>query len=85
VLNLQNRRDLPLAFYPLTRPFAHRAIARTGLMWRDRMKLGPASNKVADCDVTQLVGHEHYWPEYYDRPEIIQTMLPYLLFTSAGR
>lgn len=84
LLNLQNQKDLPLAFYPITRPFAHRAIARTGLTWRDRTKLGPQSAKVADCDVTHLLGHAHYWPEYYSRPQIMSVAAPYLYFVSAA-
>ncbi|MBX3442452.1 MAG: alpha/beta hydrolase [Planctomyces sp.] len=82
LLNLQNRRDLPLLFYPLTRPFAHRAMARTGLTWRDRTKLGPAGCKAVDCDVTSFLGREHYWPEYYSRPQIMATAAPYLYFQS---
>jgi len=80
VLNLQNRKDLPLAFYPLTRPFAHRAMARTGATMRDRSKLGPNAAKVADCDVTELLGHAHYWPEYYSKSSIMQTAVPYVYY-----
>ena len=80
ILNLQNRKDLPLAFYPLTRPFAHRAMARTGATMRDRSKLGANAAKVADCDVTELLGHAHYWPEYYSKPSIMQTAVPYVYY-----
>ncbi|WP_197453718.1 alpha/beta hydrolase [Caulifigura coniformis] len=80
ILNLQNRKDLPLAFYPLSRPFAHRAIARSGVTPRDRSKLGPQAAKIADCDVTDLLGHAHYWPEYYSRPSIMQTAIPYVYY-----
>jgi len=80
ILNLQNRKDLPLAFYPLTRPFAHRAMARTGATLRDRSKLGANAAKVADCDVTDLLGHAHYWPEYYSKPSIMQTAVPYVYY-----
>lgn len=80
ILNLQNRKDLPLAFYPLSRPFAHRAIARSGVTPRDRSKLGVHAAKMADCDVTGLIGHGHYWPEYYSRPPIMQTAVPYVFY-----
>jgi hypothetical protein len=80
ILNLQNRKDLPLAFYPLSRPFAHRAMARTGATMRDRSKLGSQAAKVADCDVTELLGHAHYWPEYYSRRAIMQTAVPYVYY-----
>jgi hypothetical protein len=80
ILNLQNRKDLPLALYPLSRPFAHRAIARSGVTIRDRSKMGSQASKVADCDVTELLGHAHYWPEYYSRPQILQTAVPYVFY-----
>jgi hypothetical protein len=80
ILNLQNRKDLPLAFYPISRPFAHRAMARSGATMRDRSKLGPNAAKVADCDVTDLLGPAHYWPEYYSRPAIMQTAVPYVYY-----
>jgi hypothetical protein len=85
ILNLQNRSDLPLAFYPLTRPFAHRAIARVGVTWHDRMKLGSTGQKIADWDVTNLIGHAHYWPDYYSRPEIMAAVVPYVYFVDASR
>jgi hypothetical protein len=85
VLSFRNSKDLPLAFYPLTRPFAHRALARTGLTWRDRSKLASQNAKVAECDVTQLLGRQHYWPEYYSRPQIVGVAVPYIYFVSAGR
>jgi hypothetical protein len=84
ILNLQNRKDLPLAFYPLSRPFAHRAVARSGLTLRDRSKLGSQAAKIADCDVTELLGHGHYWPQYYSKPGIMSTAVPYVFYVGRG-
>lgn len=78
LLNLQNRDDRALAFYPLSRPFAHRAIARSGLTQRDYRLIGSNAAKVRDVDVTGIVGHSHYWPSYYSQPAVIATILPYL-------
>ncbi len=70
IVNLRNRKDLPLALYPLTRPFAGRALARSGLTRRDTRLLGPESQKVVSIDVTAIEGHNHLWPGYFNSPEI---------------
>ncbi|HWL10251.1 MAG TPA: alpha/beta hydrolase [Planctomicrobium sp.] len=80
LLNLQNRSDRALAFYPLSRPFAHRAIARTGITGRDSRQLGPNAAKIRDVDITNTVGPSHYWPSYYSQPGVIATILPYLYY-----
>lgn len=80
VLNLQNRHDLALAAYPLSRPFARRAVARSGFTSRDSRSLGWNAAKLRDCDVTDLVGPKHYWPYYYRQPGIVSAMTPYLYF-----
>jgi hypothetical protein len=80
LLNLRNRSDLPLTFFPLTRPFARRAIARSGVTNHDLRHLGYNAAKIREADVTQMVGHSHYWPEYYRHPAVLGAMLPYMLF-----
>ncbi len=80
LLNLQNRGDRALAFYPLSRPFAHRAIARSGITQRDYSLLGYNAAKVRDVDVTDVVGPSHFWPQYYSQPAVIGTILPYLYY-----
>ena len=80
LLNLRNRRDLPLAAYALRKPFSHRALARTGFTRRDVARLGRHSWKIAQVDVTRLVGTGHMWPNYYRRPEIAAAIAPYLYF-----
>jgi hypothetical protein len=80
LLILRNRHDLALAFYPWTRPFARRAFGRTGLTPRDRQLLGWQHPKAHELDVTDLLGHRHYWPDYYSQPQIVASMLPYMRF-----
>lgn len=80
LLNLQNRHDLALAAYPLSRPLARRAVARSGFTSRDAELLGWNAAKLRDCDVTDLVGPKHYWPYYYRQPGIVSAMIPYIYF-----
>ena len=85
IVNLQNRRDLPLAFYPLHRPFAARALARTGLTRRDTRKLGSSSEKIINLDITQTQGHNHLWPGYFRCPEIATAIAPVIYFPGAAQ
>jgi len=80
LLNLQNRHDLALAAFPLSRPFGRRAVARSGFTSRDVRTLGGNAAKLRDCDVTDLVGTKHYWPYYYRQPGIIAAITPYIYF-----
>ena len=80
ILNLRNRRDFALAFYPLHRPFAGRALARSGLTRRDTRKLGIESEKVISLDVTHIQGHNHMWPGYFQSPEIAAAIAPVIYF-----
>jgi len=80
VLNLRNRRDSALGFYPLSRPFAHRAVARSGFTRLDYYLLGANGAKLHDADVTTAVGASHYWPEYYNSPAVISWVLSYLTY-----
>lgn len=79
LLNLRNQNDLPLAFYPLHRPFARRAIARAGVTQRDTVQLGWNSAKIRQVDVTNRLGPDHFWPDYYRDPYIVAAMIPYLI------
>ncbi|SFH62544.1 alpha/beta hydrolase family protein [Planctomicrobium piriforme] len=80
LMNLRNRQDLPLSVYPLSRPFAHRAVARSGFTRHDINAIGPNAAKLRDVDVTPWVGHAHLWPEYYRQPAILATIMPYLYY-----
>lgn len=79
LLNLVNQNDLPLALYPLHRPFAKAAIARSGMTSRDVDTLGYNAAKVRQVDVTNRLGSDHLWPDYYEDPVIIATIVPYLV------
>ena len=85
IVNLQNRRDLPLAFYPLYRPFAGRAIARSGLTRRDIRQLGPQSEKFINLDVTETQGHNHLWPGYFRVPEIAAAIAPVIYYPGVAQ
>ncbi len=85
IVNLQNRQDLPLAFYPLYRPFAGRALARSGLTRRDTRKLGAASEKVINLDVTETQGHNHLWPGYFNCPEIAAAIAPVIYYPGVAQ
>jgi hypothetical protein len=80
VLNLRNRADLPLRFYCLHRPFSGSALATSGFTSWDRYQLGPLGAKLADTDVTDLLGDGHVWPCYINRPEIAAMIAPYVFF-----
>ena len=84
VLNLKNRHDLPLVFYPLYRPGAARSLARTGFTKSDHRELGEWSAKLNDVEVTELVGHHHKWRYFLDEPAIARAMAPYVFFADAG-
>eukprot|EP00913_Durusdinium_trenchii_P023409 g21987.t1 len=81
LLNIRNERDLPLLFYPLRRPFSHRALARTGFTRKDRRLLGATVAKVAELDATPQIGRRHFWQYYFQRPEIAASIAPYIFFT----
>ncbi len=84
VLNLRNCADLPLRFYCLHRPFSGASLATAGFTYWDRYQMGPNGAKVAEADVTDLVGNGHVWPFYIDRPEIAAMIAPYAFFEPAG-
>ena len=85
VLNLRNRRDLILAFYPLRKPFSHRALAQAGFTRSDRRRMGCWNHKIAELDVTHLIGRHHMWDHYYACPEIAQAIVPYLYGSETGK
>lgn len=80
LLNLKNRHDLALAFYPLNRPFAHRALARSGFTRRDAARIGWNMAKITEVDVTPLLGPRHLWPYYYADPAIDSLIRSYMQF-----
>lgn len=85
IINLQNRKDMALAVYPLHRLFAGRALGRTGLIRRDVRKLGGESQKVVSVDVSDIEGHNHLWPGYFQSPEIMSTIAPVLYYPGVAQ
>ena len=78
LVNLRNRFDTALAFYPLLKPLGRRALARSGFTYFDRLALGMQCGKIAEWDVTQLVGTHHMWPHYVRHQVIARSIAPYL-------
>lgn len=78
LLNLRNQNDPALAWYPLTRPFAKQAVARSGVTTRDLQTLGWNAQKVHQVDVTNRIGSTHQWPDYYSDPYVLGAIIPYL-------
>jgi hypothetical protein len=81
ILNLRNRHDPALLFYPLHRPGAARPLARSGLTRGDQRELSGWSAKVLEIDVTASVGRTHWWVDYLHEPAIAQIISPYVFFT----
>lgn len=80
LLNLKNCKDPCLKIYPLRRPFSSRALGNTGFTGKDRQELGFLSHKVYDMDVANVVGHAHFWPDYFRRPALSRSFGNYIFF-----
>lgn len=80
VINLWNRGDFPLHFYPLARPFARPALGTTGFTRGDREELGPLGWRAMDVDVSHLVTAEHIWPIYLRSEAMAAIVAWYALF-----
>ena len=78
LVNLRNRRDGALLFYPLARPFSGAAIARKGFSRRDNAKIGWQSQKIIEHDVTVDLQLRHTWPNYYNNPYIGKLLSHYI-------
>jgi len=82
LINLRNKKDRILLFYPLLATFSRRALARTGFTYLDRRALGDDVNRVHDIDVSKCVGAGHMFPNYYRQPEIAETIVPAIYFNN---
>ncbi len=80
VLNLRNRHDVPLLFYPTRRLCSHGSIAITGVTRGDRRQLGDQNCRIDDCDITHIVGLGHVWPHYYNQPDIACAIRHFVYF-----
>ena len=84
LLNVRNALDPALLLYPARRPLSSRALGQSGFTSKDRTRLGGWSARVRDLDVTNLIGHGHFWPDYYSRPEIARSIRHYVYFTEGN-
>lgn len=80
VMNLRNRCDPALTFYPLSRPFSRPSLANVGFTDLDRAEMGPLAYRAIELDVTDLVGRSHTWPNYDQEPAIAAAIAPFALF-----
>jgi hypothetical protein len=81
LINLRNRNDIALAFYPLRRVFSGLSLGRSGFRPLDRLRFSQLGWSVAELDLTSLLDTGHLWDNYYRRPEIARAIVPYLYFT----
>ncbi len=78
ILNLYNRRDESLLFYPgLIRSNHHRAIGRLGLSNRDLDRLGPLASRYAEQDIADVLGTEHSLLDAVANPRVARWIAPY--------
>ena len=80
VMNLRNKCDAALVFYPLSRPFSRPSLANVGFTDLDRAEMGELAYRAIQLDVTELVGRSHTWPHYDDEPAIAAAIAPFALF-----
>jgi hypothetical protein len=80
VMNLRNRCDSALTFYPLSAPFTRPSLANVGFTDGDREKMGLLGYNAIELDVTRLVGRSHTWPHYDQEPSIGTAIAPFALF-----
>jgi len=80
ILNLRNRHDPALLVYPLRHPFSGKSLAISGFTDGDRRELQGWSTRVADYDVTHLIGCRHGWPRYLAQLQLAWSVRRYLFF-----
>ncbi len=80
VLNLRNRHDVPLLFYPTRRLCSRASMAITGVTLGDRLQLGEQNCRIDDCDITHIVGLGHIWCHYYRQPDIACAIRHFVYF-----
>lgn len=85
LLNLYNRRDEALQFYPfLFRSGHHHALGKVGLSNRDFARLGSLAARYAEQDVNDLLGREHSLLDAVANPQIARAMAYYLWTPDPG-
>ncbi len=77
-LNLYNRHDTILLFYPFTRRGDHHAaLGRRGLSFLDHWRLGPLDDKVEEHNMKFFLGHHHVFAEAVTHPKVAAWIAPY--------
>jgi hypothetical protein len=85
ILNLYNRRDEALRFYPLlVRSNHHHALGRLGLTNRDLARLGPRAAKYEEHDLHDLLGREHTLLDAIANWQIGRWIAPYVWAPDPG-
>ncbi len=84
-LNLYNRRDEALRFYPLlVRSEHHSAIGKLGLRNRDFERLGPLASRYVEHDIHDLLGPEHSLLDATANQTIARWIAPYVWAPDPG-
>jgi hypothetical protein len=83
LINLKNPHDAALLVYPLRHLFSGHALGATGLSRRNRRGLGGWSAKVAEYDVSGVVGFRHMWPHYATHSSLAWLIRNYVFFPDA--
>jgi hypothetical protein len=80
LLNLVNRRDWALGFYHLRSLDSGRAVSRFGFRTQDYLRMGPLAQRIHQLDVTNTIGRNHTWPNYYSTPALARSISGYVYF-----
>lgn len=85
LLNLYNRKDESLIFYPaLFRSSHHRALGRIGLTNRDFDRIGPLAARYEEHDIHDILGAEHSLLDAVASPRIGRWIAPYVWAPDPG-
>lgn len=78
-LNLYNRRDSVMIWYPLLfTGDRRRALGQVGLLPRDLARLGPSAAHYAEYDIHDQIGREHTLLGAVAHPQIARRIAPYV-------
>ncbi len=80
MLNIRNSTDIALKLYPLREPLLHHALGRDGFHDSDLESIGWQTAKIAQWDVSHLVGMNHMIAGYARHPQIRATSSRYVYF-----
>lgn len=80
LLNVYNSRDFALCFYRWRYPFSDPALGRASLGRSELRELGPLAGKIAEVNVSSMLGCGHMWENYYPWPQIASAIAPWIYF-----